>query len=97
MPGFFFSVNTLDACAMGSKEGSFTPGPSKMSTPSPQERRMILAQEDRPTLCIWAEASRSQRTWAAVANARAIDFASRRIGFALRHQVLTSRAAQTIV
>jgi len=33
MPSFLFSVNTLDTCAMGGIEGSFTLGPSEMPTP----------------------------------------------------------------
>src|ERR1700693_863274 len=58
---------------------------------------MILIQEDRPALSVWAEEGRWQRTWAAVANARAIDLEALRIWFAVRHKMPTSRAAETIV
>jgi hypothetical protein len=36
MPSFLFSVNALDARAMGGIEKSFTLGRSEMPTPSPQ-------------------------------------------------------------
>jgi len=52
-------------------------------------------KKNRPALSVWAETGRSQ--WTAVVNACAINFEALCIWLAVRHKMLASRTAETIV